>query len=198
MPLADLQIALGSMVSATASANPLPAFSAFDQLQLTQHEIDWLKSLSQERGFKVTCSIQRWWRETRLRGMARLTIAALGKDLATAMICQYLQAHRCASLFFIPETLGFLQFVLTHSKHIHHSTIAQFECALIQAREEAVSGLSTAEMTSIQIDFAAPPEALITALLLGQSLPEPTSERFPVLVSGSLPQLWRVPTFYES
>lgn len=198
MPLADLQIALGSMVSAAASANPVIVMNAFDQLQLSQLEIDWLNSLNHERGFNVTCAIQRWWRETRLRSMARLTIAALGKELADAMIHQYLQANRCASLFFLPETLGFLQFVETHSQHIHHSTISQFEAALIQAREAAASGLPTEKMTVTKVEFAASPEALIAALLLGHSLPEPTSERFPVLISGALPQFWCVATMDEA
>ena len=187
MPLADFQAALGTIVAVGATANRLP----IAQLNLTRAEAGWLDSLHDASGFKVTCAIQRWWRETRLRDLARLTIAALGTEAAAPMINDYLQNNLCTSLFFLPETLRFLQFVESQTNHPHLASIAQFEHALLLAKEEAAQPTPAAERAMTIVTFAAPPEEILAAVLQGQPLPESRAEAFPVLISSLLPHFWR-------
>ena len=186
MPLADFQAALGTMVAVGATAQPLPNA----QLNLSHEEAAWLGSLPDAPGFKVTCAIQRWWRETRLRSLARLTMAALGAEQAAQFLTTYLQANLCTSLFFLPETLAFLRFVESHTDNPQLAAIARFEGALLLAKEEATQPHSLDEPTTIYIEFAAPPEEILTALLQGLPLPAPRAERFPVWVSSALPHFW--------
>jgi hypothetical protein len=189
MPLAEFQAALGSLVSTRASAQSLPAAVLTAQLQLTASEREWLEAVVTAPGFQVTCAIQRWWRETRLRSLARLTIAALGPSAAAQMLADYLHKHVCASLFFLPETLGFLQFVSEAAPHPHVTAIARFERTLLLAQEAAAAASNTSEVT--YIEFAAPPAELIAAVLQGQPLPELCAERFLIAVSPTLPHFWQ-------
>ena len=186
MPLAELQTALGVMIAEHAAAGGVSAATqtVIRQLALTPTEQAWLQALPAQPGFRVSCDIQRWWRETRLRETARLTLAALGTAQAAAQLATYLSAHLCHSLFFLPETLRFLQFVGAHTTQPLVRAIAQFEHALLQVEEAA------AEET--WIEFCAPPEEVLAAVLQEKPLPAPTSKQFTVLVSASLPQLWCV------
>ncbi len=188
MPLADFQSALGTLVATFACAQELPA--SWQPLHISPAEVEWLQSLPHTPGFRVTCTIQRWWRETRLRERARLTIAALGTAQASPMIADYLHANLCTSLFFLPETLAFLRFVEDKSEHLHVIALAQFERALLLAQEEAAQPLANRSAAVTQIAFAAPPTELLAALLHRQALPEPGARRFPVIVSAALPHYW--------
>jgi len=77
MPLRDLQTALGSMLTAQAASQTtvLP----LGNLNLTAQERTWLTQLIGAPGFEITCYIQRWWRETKLRWTAR----RVSRSLAT-------------------------------------------------------------------------------------------------------------------
>jgi hypothetical protein len=188
MPLAELQTALGMMIAVQAAGQGAEeAQEKLALLALTAREWKWLDSLPQTRGFKATCDIQQWWRETRLREMTRLTLRALGPAEARLMLAAYLRAHLCTSLFFLPEALAFLRFVASTSQLPHVAAIAQFEHALLQVREATAD--QAAEETIIE--FAAPPEILLDALLQGHPLPEAGAECYPVIVSPSLPHLWQ-------
>lgn len=195
MPLAELQTALGIIVASQAASGYVPDTiqAQLAALPLTNNEQPWLATLPESRGFRVTCDIQRWWRETRLRETARLTLAALGVEQAQAAITAYLSTHLCNSLFFLPETLAFLGFVIRTSDHPHLSAVAQFERALLIAREEAARKAEekTQAATETIVIFAAPPEEILAALLQGNALPEIGAQRFPVLVSAALPHFWR-------
>ena len=184
MPLADFQAALGTMIATGATGH------ASRQFNLSSDEATWLQSLAAAPGFQVTCAIQRWWRETRLRDMARLTIATLGKDSAARIIAIYLQRNICTSLFFLPETLAFLRFVADHTDHPHLSAIAQFESALLLAKEESAQSTPASQPAVSYVEFAAPPEEILAALLQGLPLPEPRTERYRVRVSSGLPHFW--------
>lgn len=195
MPLAELQTALGIMVARQAAAGQLSAAAEIGLPSLTKDEQQWLTLLPNARGFKVTCDIQRWWRETRLRETARLTLAALGAAQANAFITAYLSNHLCNSLFFLPETIEFLGFVLSASEDLHLSAVAQFERALLLAREEATrraeEGTPVQPATETIVLFAAPPAEILAALLQGHALPGIYTESFPVLVSSRLPHFWQ-------
>lgn len=190
MPLADWQAALGMMLAEQAAAGQVSATTqaALQKLSLTPSEHAWLQALPAAPGFQVSCDIQRWWRETRLRETARLTLAALGMAQSAAQITAYLSTHLCPSLFFLPEALGFLQFVADGTTQPLLRAIAQFEYAVLHAAQP--SGVTETEDTLIL--FPAPPAEVFAALLQGLSLPTTTTEQFPVLVSARLPQLWCV------
>jgi len=211
MPLSDLQIALGMMVTTQASTHPSADAPNFDKLRLTAAERDWLARLLDTPGFNVTCYIQRWWRETKLNWTTRLTLAALGPEQADAALKAYLEATPCPSLFFTPEAIGFLDFVANMSKWAeraetpHVAQIARFERALLIAKEAAQQSLDrwsdaielppgarlAPHPAAALLEFAAPPAELLGALVEGRSLPPASAERFPVLVAPGLAHLWR-------
>src|SRR5215470_19225239 len=143
MPLSDLQIALGMMVTTQTATRRSADAPNFDNLRLTAAELDWLAHLQDTRGFNITCFIQHWWRETKLNWTTRLTLAALGPEQADAALKAYLEATPCPSLFFTPEAIGFLDFVANMSKWAeraetpHVAEIARFERALLIAKEAA-------------------------------------------------------------
>jgi hypothetical protein len=180
---------------------------------LTTEERAWLDQLIGSPGFEVTCLIQRWWRETRLRWTVRLTLAALGPDRSTEMIGSYLDSVRCSSLFFMPEALGFLDFVIRQGLDIAHlDTIARFERAMIKAAQAVPAQSSripdTGELRRARsitphpaaaiVEFAAPPERVIGALLSGHAMPAPDGLAYPVIVAAGLPDLWRPATRDEA
>jgi hypothetical protein len=218
MPLADLQIALGLMVTTPPGARRSTDALNFNTLRLTAAERGWLSQLPDDPGFNVTCYIQRWWRETKLGWTARLTLAALGPERADATLKAYLEATPCASLFFTPEALGFLDFVAGMSEWRewtdwpHVTEIAQFERALLIAKEAAQQAVdrpsgadeipSGARLSphpaAALLEFAAPPAELLGALVEGRSLPPVTATRFPVLVAPGLDHLWRPASADES
>lgn len=196
MPLAEWQTALGTLIAAQAGRGHIPTSTQTEvsALHLTPDEQTWIGKLGESKGFKVTCEIQRWWRETRLREVARLTVAALGGEQSTAMFSAYLSSYFCASLFFVPEALRFLQFVAESATHPHLSSIAKFERALLLAKEAAQEeGLHRTTFSSL-VYFAAPAEEVLGALLQNQPLPEVQSERFPVFVSSAIQHFWRPAT----
>lgn len=194
MPLADLQSALATLVSDYAAAGDLTvaAQDSLHRSDLTEAERDWLRYLPATQGFKVTCDIQRWWRETRLRGVARLTLAALGSEQTTQILNEFLSTHPCVSLFFLPESLAFLNYVAGTVEHPHPAAIARFERALIIAKEAASQAEQTSDTQATTIiEFASPPEELLAALLQNRELPEPGDARFPVIVASFLPHFWQ-------
>jgi hypothetical protein len=195
MPLGDLQRALGILVAAGVSARgscpvgPAP----LENLILTAEERAWLDLLPTSRGLKVTCEIARWWRKMRLLWGARITVATLGAQ-AEPVAEEYLNRTRCSTLFFAPEALGFLDFVLDAGLTVPHlDAVARFERALIQAAEDQARA-PTHHPPSTLVEFAAPPERILGALLTHDPLPPAEAARYPVIVSPALPQLWRPAT----
>ncbi len=197
MPLADLQTALGTLVVARAASSLREhAPWSLDGLDLTVEERDWLDRLVSSRGLEVTCFIQRWWRQTRVRWATPLTLAVLGPQRSAELLDAYLNAVPCASLFFTPEALGFLDFVLEQELDVPHlPAIARFEQALLSAAEVSSS---PHDPPAAIVVFDAQPELLLGALLAGQVLPEPGAARYPVLVAPGLPHLWRTATEDEA
>jgi hypothetical protein len=217
MPLGDLQIALGAMVATGACASgPGRCRSAdLEGLDLTAEERAWLDQLAGSPGLAITCRVQRWWRELRLRLTVRLTLAALGVVRSAEIITAYLDSSACPSLFYIPEALGFLDRVIRAGDVTPHiGSVARFERALLLAAAAApVSSAPTPEAANGSgseawchpphpaatiVEFAAPPELVLGALLWGTPLPPTDGPICPVLVSPSLPGLWRLATRDEA
>jgi hypothetical protein len=205
MPLADLQMALGTLVvkragGPGAAGNP---GNGIGELNLTLDERQWLAQLAFSSGLAVTCHIQRWWRETRLRWTLRLTLTLLGPEKSAEMIDLYLHAVPPTSLFFNPEALAFLDFALEANLTIRHlRAIATFERALLVAAEARLSvAEDRASVTfpgavrpwpeAALIQFEARPEELLGAILFGQPTPESSGQPHWVMVDPGLPALWR-------
>jgi hypothetical protein len=217
MSLGDLQIALGALVTTgTSASRPSRCQSAdLDGLDLTAEERTWLDQLTGSPGLAITCRVQRWWREMRLRLTVRLTLAALGAVRSAEMIRAYVDSSPCTSLFYIPEALGFLDCVIREGDATPHlGAVARFERALLLAAvaapapsrptPEPANG-NGSEAWRLQphpaatiIEFAAPPELVLGALLWGKPLPPTVGPACPVLVSPSLPDLWRLATRDEA
>ncbi|HEY0715354.1 MAG TPA: hypothetical protein VGF45_21920 [Polyangia bacterium] len=197
MSLADLQRALGTRVAAQSS----PAAFALDDLsleplQLDQREVAWLRGLDETPGLAVTAHVARWWRETKLQMMARLTLMGLQRIGAGALVARYLDETACRTLFFLPEALGFLGFVAA-AEDIGPvvPAIARFERALLEAREAAFARLEPDQPEAgfcEVVRFPAPAEAVLAALVSGEVLPTEAARPSHVEVSSALPQLWRV------
>jgi hypothetical protein len=218
MPLRDLQIALGSMLTAQA-ANQSAALS-FDGLDLAPQERAWLAQLIGAPGFEVTCYIQRWWRETKLRWTARLTLAAIRAaepsrpERDAEMLKAYLDATPLSSLFFTPEAVGFLEFAACEALSLPHvANIARFEQALLLVKDAALQfaekndeargqdfdvlqpdGRLAPHPAAALLEFATPPEELLGALVAGCNLPPVHAEHFFILIAPGLPHLWRPAT----
>jgi hypothetical protein len=144
--------------------------------------------------------------------MARLTVALLGPEHAARIIGDYLDSVPCTSLFFVPETLGFLEFVIQDGPAVPHlDSIARFEKTLLGVAEVASSHSQvqtpgslippTAQIrrhpAAAIISFAAPAEHLIGALLSGAPIPGAEAPDHPILVAPGLPYLWRPATAHE-
>jgi hypothetical protein len=138
MSLPELQRGLGALVALQA-ADPEAAertTAVLDSLDLSPDERAWLTRLRGTPGFKVTCDIQRWWRETRLGWTARLTLSALPQAERAALLQRYLSRVRCRSLFFAPEAIAFLGFAARAlADRPHLAALARFERAVVRARE---------------------------------------------------------------
>ena len=158
---------------------------------------------------QLTCDVQRWWRRMRLQSTVRLTLAVLPPPQRLAVIQAYIASEPCMSLFFIPEALQFLDFVLQTAPEVPYlEAVARFERALFRAKEAQDSlGCTPPEVAALLpthrlrcyeaaalILFPAHPEWLLSALLQGTDLPEPDGHQYPVLVAPGLPHLWRQAT----
>jgi hypothetical protein len=211
MTLQALQTALGTLIATHASAlaqhTTPPAW--VHSLDLTATERAWLTQILDAPGMRLTCTIQRWWRQMRLQQTVRLTLATLPPPQRLHMIQAYMATVPCTSLFFIPEALQFLDFVLRTAAAVPHlDAVARFERALWGAKEaESASGHASYNITTLAptqqlrchhaaalIAFSAPPEMLLVALLRGTPVPEPDDLGHVVLVSPGLPHYWRSAT----
>ena len=200
------------MTAGTASPAAEERQRILDRLKLEAGERLWLEEVGDSPGFAVTCYIQRWWRVARLRWATQLTLSALGTE-SSSIIKQYLGTIPATSLFFIPEALGFLDFVIASTSPLPHlKTIARFERALLIASEAAalLAGEETADAAlelssrierhpaAAILEFDAPPEELLGALLLEHALPDPHEQKSLVLVAPGLEHLWRPATADEA
>lgn len=210
MALADWQRALGHLVVSRASPAALdPAPLADRASSLSGREALWLHDVADAPGLKVTAYIARWWRETKLQMMARLTCAALRRCGRERLVQSYLDRIAGRTLFFLPEAMGFLDFIADEpTAPAAVRAIAELERALLRVREpQRRSGAArvhddvTDELWADEdptpisapgevVILPCPPEDLLGALLTGADLPEPAPRPSFVRVDPTLPQLW--------
>jgi hypothetical protein len=207
MSLAILQIIMGELITKGGST------TLEKDLDLSQSERDWLKSLEGSKGLLITCHIQSWWRKKRLKMYAPLTLQVLSDHNPERILDEYTHSVPCRSLFFVPEAISFLEYVSqTQTKIPHLCSIAQLEKALLIAKDAFIES-SPAEVTSTCllkrkqiimnpsaaiVTVQAHPEKLIGSLLTRSTLPAiERSENFTLLIAPGLPNLWRVSTEEE-
>ena len=204
MSLVDLQRGLAwTLLRAASPAHvDVQLDRCLRELPLDPNERAWLQQLPAAHGFQVTCFIQRWWRETKLRSTLRLTLQALGPRCAEVM-SQYLDSVACGSLFYLPEALTFLDFVQARAQGGPHlCEVAAFERAYLlcqEARRDLPIAVEPADDVLVErapaaavIHFAAAPLELMSALLARAPLPPVGEVRAAVLVAPGLPHLWRL------
>jgi hypothetical protein len=121
----------------------------------------------------------------------------------------YIATVPCTALFFIPEALQFLDFVLHTVADVPHlDAVARFERALFCARDTVDTPVHTPpDVTALLpsqalhrhqaaalISFSAPPEQLLHALPQGIPVSAPDNRAYAVLVTPHLPHYWRPAT----
>jgi hypothetical protein len=186
MALRDWQLALGQMVAARAAGRDAAVTDLLAGLDLDDAERAWLAGVRDTRGFGLTGFVPRWWRETRVRRAARLTVAALG-DAAAGHLRDYLRAVPSFTLFFVPKGLAFIDYVaaLPVPELVH--SVGRFERAMWLARFEP-------QRPPTVIEFAAPPDLVLGAALQGQPLPAPSAELHFIVVDPGVAGRWRIAT----
>jgi hypothetical protein len=199
MALQAWQQAIGMLVAQESS--PGARRTPLDQGGLSDAEQQWLAHVTGTPGFRVTCTVQRWWRDLRLRTAAPLTLAAVGDDCAEALLQRYLDTHLATTQFFLAEAIRFLDW-LQRTGEIeafpHASSVAAWEGARLRALlagrgagRPAQDLVQTARAVAL-VPFSSPPEHVFTALLTGRPLPAAGAEFWDVLVVPGTPPRWRV------
>lgn len=209
MALRDWQRALGQLVQARSSGRDLqPVKDSLAGLELGDAERRWLHEVTESRGFALTSQVPRWWRETRVRRSARLTLRALGAE-AEVWLSDYIREVPCFTLFFVAEGMSFFQWLDARPVSVHVRAVARFERAMWRLRQtpfqpsvepldEALGGSLARHPAAELITFDAAPEAVLGALLVGAVPPEASPGEHVVLVAPGLPRAWRPATAEEA
>jgi hypothetical protein len=216
MSLGAWQSALAALITSHASNRPVDRTpgTGLANLDLGMEEQAWLNQIVTAPGFRVTCSIQRSWRELRLKASARLTLRTLPSRLRAKLLGSWLDGHTDTSFYYTRESTAFLDYILDRLPDDPHlGSICRFERAVLAC--SAASATFSPETRPVEqlpagtkigrhkaasvVFFAAPPEAVFAALLAGAgtALPEPVSERFPLVVAPGLIKLCRPATALE-
>ena len=215
MSLGAWQTALTLMVAARASnrRDMLANEGLLVGLELPADERAWLNQIVDTPGFELTCSIQRWWRELRLKASSRLTLKALSAQVRAELLRTWLDSRTETSFFYAREAVAFLDFVLDRLPAAPHlASICRFERAVHLASQasEALSAKSEPMASLLPearvrrhpaaalVVFAAPSESVFGALMAGASLPEVSRDEFPLFIAPGLPSLCRPATALEA
>ena len=183
------------------------------KLDLSIDEQAWLDEVVAAPGFRLTCTIQRSWRELRLKAAARLTLAALPSELRAEILDGWLDGHTDTS-FFYARSARLLDYILDRIRDQPHlASICRFERAVLTCSAAATT--FTPETRSVNelpagtkvahhpaasvVEFEADPETIFASLLAGADMPVPApeEERFSLLVAPGLFKLCRRATAVE-
>ncbi len=166
----------GSLAALIAhGASPLTAPPSLDDPALSADERAWLASARGSRGLRVTCDVQRFWRDQRLRGAAPFTLRSLAPAEADALVARYLDERVAFTQFFFPEARAFLSWLLSRPElSVHARSIARWELANLEATDGAEPGegarLACSPFAAL-IAFFAPIEEVLGSVLKGVPLP---------------------------
>jgi hypothetical protein len=226
MSLHGWQTALSEMVIAQA-AGATPALDQGDSpaptgrpatelparvdIPLTEAERAWLSGLAATPGFKVTCEIQRWWREFRVQSAAPLTLALLGPGRREAVVAAFVSRNPKPSSFYIREALPFLEAAAELAADVPHlPELAAFERAMLLLGQALASGQAfslgqldpglplAAHPLAAGVRFKARPDRVLAAAARGLPLPPEERQAHWLLVAPLLPNLARTCTAEEA
>jgi len=202
MTLHAWQTSLSDLVIAHAAGTPA-SITHLDE-RLSDAERHWLARLTNTPGFKVTCDIQRWWREFRVQSAAPLTLSLLGPGRRQDVVVAFARRNPKPSSFFIREALPFLELAGELAADVPHLTeVAAFERAMLLLGQAVASGQSVrAGQLNLQADvethplaavvrFKAPPDRILAATVRGLALPPVEDRAYCLLVAARLPNLAR-------
>jgi hypothetical protein len=116
--LAGLQSALVATVIARSSRPEGDSDDLAARADLDGNERHWLRSVERTAGFQLTCAVQRWWREYRLRSAARLTVAVLERCARIALLEEWIASRPIVSFFYQAEVREFVDFVLARTSDL--------------------------------------------------------------------------------
>jgi hypothetical protein len=180
---------------------------------LSESEQAWLAAVPATAGFRLTCTVQRWWRKLAIAEGASLVVALLTRFDHADLVTRYLAAHDAASLFPLTDALHFLEFVLEHPPSVPHiESVAAFELGLLQlTRAAALGQLPDRPPTARDPDqpvarhalarlvqFSSPPNEVLGAILSGGRLPGRPSEPHWLLLAPHLQNLCRLTSATEA
>jgi hypothetical protein len=204
MTLAAWQASLAKLVIAHA-ARPEAFVPLPEQALVSNSERRWLRALEPTPGFKMTCAVQRWWREFRVQTAAPLTLAVLDADRRSAIVAEYVRRYNRPSSFFLREALPFLDLAVELASDVPHvHSLAGFERAMLLVGEAVASGAPDDGAGALHawdlvaqhgladvVRFEAPPAQLLAAASGGTMLPPVTGQTYWILVAPHLPNLAR-------
>ena len=162
---------------------------------LTDAESGWLSALPDTAGFRLTCTVQRWWRKLAVAEGAPLVLALLAAFDHLDVLDAYFATHWSASLFPLVDALGFLEFARTFAPHVPHlDAVVSFEIGMLRlGRAVALEHAPDSPIGGQLIRFAGSPADILGALIGGERPPAP-DERDPhwLVLDPSLPNWSRL------
>jgi hypothetical protein len=207
MSLEDWQTALALLVISPELQRAYGnSKSPFQNLDLGADDHHWLAEVVDATGFKMTCSIQRWWRQQRLESAVRLTLAAMPPVLRKELLGTWLHRNLATSFFYSSEAVSFLEFVLANARDVPHLTsICRLEKAAYFAAEfrlqsEEIAAIPVLDIqthvarhpAATLVEFQSPPEIVLAAVKSATPLPELQDKSFPLLVAPGITELCRI------
>jgi hypothetical protein len=198
MSLLAWQTALAEQVTARAAGIPVPPTSP-----VSAEDSLWLDSVSASAGFKLTCDVQRWWREFRVQQAAPLTLGALTADLRIRLMDEYVRRHCRPSSFFLREALPFLDLAAELGGDLPHvAALAAFERAMLRLGSALADDPTLGQVRECQMEipveahplaevvrFQAPPGAVLAAAAGALPFPPPEDRAYWLLIAAGLSNL---------
>lgn len=172
MSLAEWQTDLAELVVAGA-AGGVP--------ERLPSEDPWLRDLVGSDGLRVTCAIQRWWRQQRLVAATPLTHLAAPEPLYDRIAARYLDTVAAHTMFFFVEARRFLEFLIVQPEiesAPHLPALARLEACRLR--------LASGECGPFRIEFHGDPLAIVAAALQGEALPPVGTPCVVVVESGTV------------
>ncbi len=213
MTLAAWQAGLAAEVLAGAANTSVPETGTADSGgALSEAERRWLRHVLSSAGFRMTCEVQRWWREFRVQSAAPLTLSVLDAGRRAALIAEYVRRHTRPSSFVVREALPFLDLAAELAADVPHLlSLVAFERAMLQVGEAHASGVSVDEGAELQpwdvltthplaevVRFEAPPAQVLAAASRGLPPPSPGASAYWILIAPGLPNLARASSEAEA
>jgi len=198
MTLLAWQTAIAGLVTARAAGVASEPCEAF-----VGEERAWFESVSNSPGFKLTCDVQRWWREFRVQQAAPLTLGALTPEVRASLLNEYVRRYSRPSSFFLREALPFLNLAAELGSDLPHvAALAAFERAMLRLGSALADDPDLARVRvfqsecSVQADplaevvcFHAPAGHVLAAAARALPVPAVEDNVYRIVIAPGLPNL---------